>query len=156
MPFFRLGSVHNGSASWDDCGLRFPDKLRVSSFPDRFLCPDSGIASPFRLRWVKGVCVFRCNLPPALLTEWPGSFTCHCGNTGVEWTSNMSQHTKLTLEKNILLPPLSGFELAIYRSRVRRSYQHIGRSAVTTMACCLLLLCQTFSSPLASFQRQAL
>ena len=29
---------------------------------------------------------FRCNLPPALLAEWPGSFTCHCGNAGVEWT----------------------------------------------------------------------
>ena len=27
-----------------------------------------------------------CNLPPALLAEWPGSFTCHCGNTGVERT----------------------------------------------------------------------
>ena len=30
-------------------------------------------------------CVFSCNLPPALLAEWPGSFTCYCGNTGVEW-----------------------------------------------------------------------
>ena len=28
--------------------------------------------------------MFSCNLPPALLTEWPGSFTCYCGNTGVE------------------------------------------------------------------------
>ena len=27
---------------------------------------------------------FSCNLPPALLAEWPGSFTCYCGNTGVE------------------------------------------------------------------------
>ena len=26
----------------------------------------------------------QCNLPPALLEEWPGSFTCYCGNTGVE------------------------------------------------------------------------
>ena len=41
--------------------------------------------------------VFRCNLPSALFAEWPGSFTCHCGNTGV-------QHTKLTLEKKILPP----------------------------------------------------
>ena len=30
------------------------------------------------------ICVFSCNLPPTLLTEWPGSFTCYCGNTGVE------------------------------------------------------------------------
>ena len=27
----------------------------------------SDIVSPLRLRWVKGVYVFRCNLPPALL-----------------------------------------------------------------------------------------
>ena len=27
---------------------------------------------------------FSCNLPLALLAEWPGSFTCYCGNTGVE------------------------------------------------------------------------
>ena len=47
----------------------------------------------------------RCNLPPALLAEWPGSFTCHCGNTGAEQTPNKSQHRKLTLEKKIF-PPL--------------------------------------------------
>ena len=72
---------------------------------------------------VKGVCVFRCNLPPALLAEWPGSFTCHCGNAGLERTPNKSQHTKLTLEKIILPPLLPGFELAIFRSRVWRSNQ---------------------------------
>ena len=32
----------------------------------------------------QGACVFSCNLPPAPLVEWPGSFTCYCGNTGVE------------------------------------------------------------------------
>ena len=31
-----------------------------------------------------GAFVFSCNLPPALLAEWPGPFTCYCGNTGVE------------------------------------------------------------------------
>ena len=25
IPFFRLGSVHSGSGSWDDCGGVFPD-----------------------------------------------------------------------------------------------------------------------------------
>ena len=35
-----------------------------------------------KLLWIKGVCVRRCNLPPALLAEWPEFFTCHCGNTG--------------------------------------------------------------------------
>ena len=38
-------------------------------------------------------------------------------------TPNKSQHTKLILEKKILPPPLPGFELATFRSRVRRLYQ---------------------------------
>ena len=59
----------------------------------------------------------------ALLAEWPGSFTCHCGNTGVERTPNRSQHRKLTLEKKIPPPVLPGFKLAAFRSRVRRSHQ---------------------------------
>ena len=36
IPLFMLGSVHNGSTSWDDCGWMFPNKLHVSSFLDRF------------------------------------------------------------------------------------------------------------------------
>ena len=27
IPLFMLGSVHSGSASWDDCGRMFPDKV---------------------------------------------------------------------------------------------------------------------------------
>ena len=97
-------------------------QLRVNSFPDKVptQCLDNGIVSPLRLRWVKSVCVFRCNLPPALLAEWPGSFSCHCGNMWVKRTPNKNQHTKLTLEKKILLPR---FELAIFQSRVRRTNQ---------------------------------
>ena len=111
--------VHSGSASWDDCGRMFPAKVCESSFPDRF---PHYVVSPLRLRWVKGVCVFRCNLPPALSAEWLRSFTCHCNNTGVERTPNKSQHTKSTLEKKILLLLLLGFELATFWSRVWRSY----------------------------------
>ena len=37
---------------------------------------------------------------------------CHCSNMEVEWTLNKSHHTKLTLEKKILLQLLPGFELA--------------------------------------------
>ena len=73
IPLFRPGSVHSGSVRWDNCGWIFPDESHVSLFPDRF---------PLRLCWVKAVCVFRCNPPPALLAEWPGSFVCHCSNTG--------------------------------------------------------------------------
>ena len=36
---------------------------------DPTLCLDSRMVSPLGLHWVKGVCVFRCNLPPALLAE---------------------------------------------------------------------------------------
>ena len=57
------------------------------------------IVGLLRLRSVKGVRMFRCNLQPALLEEWPGSFTCYFGNIGLERTPNKSQHTKLTLEK---------------------------------------------------------
>ena len=102
----------------------FPDKLRVSSFPDRF--PHYALAaavSPLQLHWVKGVCMFKCNLPPALLSEWPEPFTCHSGNKGVERTPNNSQHKKLTLEKKIVPPLLPGFEFATFPSRVQRSYQ---------------------------------
>ena len=60
--------------------------------------------------------MFRCNLPPTPLAEWPGSFTCHCGSTGMERTPNKSQHRKLTPEKKILPPLLPGFELATFRS----------------------------------------
>ena len=41
----------------------------------------------------------------------------------MERTPNKCQHTKLTLGKKILPPLLPGFELATFRSRVRRSYQ---------------------------------
>ena len=27
IPLFKPGSVHSGSASWDDCGQMFRDKL---------------------------------------------------------------------------------------------------------------------------------
>ena len=38
IPLFMPGSVHSGSASFNDCGRMFPDKLRVSLFPyKRFL-----------------------------------------------------------------------------------------------------------------------
>ena len=38
----------------------------------------------FEATYARFACVFSCNLPPALLAEWPGSFTCYCGNTQVE------------------------------------------------------------------------
>ena len=48
-----------------------------------------------------GACVLSsaCNLPPALLAEWLGSFTCYCSNTGAERIQNKSWHRKFTPEK---------------------------------------------------------
>ena len=68
------------------------------------LCLDSDIVSPLWLCEVKGVCIFRCNLPPALLAEWPGSFMLWCGKTGVERTMNKSQHTNFLLIFNFFPP----------------------------------------------------
>ena len=53
---------------------------------------------------------------------------CHRCNTGVEWTLNKSQHTKLTLEKKILLLLRPGFELATFQSQVHRSVSRAGNS----------------------------
>ena len=41
----------------------------------------------------------RCNLPPALLAEWPGTSR---WQYGVEWKPNKSRYRKLTVEKKIL------------------------------------------------------
>ena len=108
------GSVHSGSVHSQVAWACF----QIGSHT----MPGQCLVTPCRHYWVKGVFVFWCNLPPVLLAEWPGSFTCHCGNTGVEWTPNKSQHTKLTLERKILLPLLPGFILPTW-SRVRHSNQ---------------------------------
>ena len=94
-------------------------RFRIGSHP----MPAQRHSQPTPTSLVKGVNVFRCNLPPALLAEWPGSLTWRCGHTGVERTLEKSQYTKLTLEKKILPPLLPGFELATLWSRVLRSYQ---------------------------------
>ena len=36
FPLFMPGSVNSGSARWDDYGQMFPEKVHVSSFPNRF------------------------------------------------------------------------------------------------------------------------
>ena len=44
----------------------------------------------------------------------------------MEQTPNKSQHTKLILEKKLLLPLLLGFKLTTFcRSQVQRSYQQV-------------------------------
>ena len=66
---------------WMSVSWRAACKLLFWRVP--ILCLYSTVR-PLGLPCVKGVYVSGCNLPPALLAERPGSFTCYCGNTGVE------------------------------------------------------------------------
>ena len=70
IPLYGPGSIHSGSASWDDCEQVFPDDLHVSPFSGQAstLCLNS-IISPLRHHWVKRFCMLRCYLTPALLAE---------------------------------------------------------------------------------------
>ena len=36
IPLFMPGSVHSGSANWDDCWRTFPTSCERARFPDRF------------------------------------------------------------------------------------------------------------------------
>ena len=74
-----------------------------------------------------------------LLAEWPGYFTCHCGNKGVERTRNKSQHTKLT-RGGKKYPAASA---ANFRSRVRRSNQQAGKIPLRRLRhlCCRCCCC---------------
>ena len=82
--------------------------------------------------------MFSCNLPPALLAKWPGSFTCYCGNTRHQ---NKSQHRKLTREKKILLLLLQGFEPMTFQSRVWRSNHLTIPAPLLTIPCLCVLTC---------------
>ena len=73
IPLFAPGSVHRGSASWLWQSICWWAACELVFWYVPWLCLDSGIVSP--LCWDKGVCLFRCNLPPALLTEWQGNAT---------------------------------------------------------------------------------
>ena len=128
-----------GSVGWDDCGWVFPVELRVHSFfSDRFWhYAWTAWSAHSWLLWVKAVCMFRCNLSPALLVEWPGSFMCHCSNIGVEQTLNKRQHRELTLEKKILLLFLPELRLATFQSWVWHS---ISKLPWLPMCCWFLIL----------------
>ena len=120
VPLLSPGSINSGSTSWDDCGWVFQTRCVWT----RFLIGSHTTSTQRQSQPTPtslGQGWFRCNLATVLLAEWPEFFTCHCGTTEVERTQNKSQHTKLTLEKKILQPLLPEFELATFRSRVRRS-----------------------------------
>ena len=68
---------------------------------------------------IQGACMLSWKLIPALLAEWPVSFTYCCSNMGVERT--LKQCRKLTLEKKIIPLLLPGLEPKTFRSWIWRS-----------------------------------
>ena len=71
-----------------------------------------------------------------LLAEWLGSFTCYCGNSGVEWILKYkSQHRRLNLEKKILPPHLQG--------HLTTELSRLPRGAITDH-CCFLSSCKNY------------
>ena len=79
--------------------------------------------------------MFRCNLPLALLAEWPGSFMCHCSNMG--WIGHQrSQHINSAEENSLAAPGgtrthnLSVTSLALHQTaiptpwKVSNHYRH--------------------------------
>ena len=56
-----------------------------------------------------------------LLAEWPGSFTCYCGNAGVERIPKLESAQKVDPGEEILQLLLQGFEPGTFQSRVRHS-----------------------------------
>ena len=113
--------VHSGSVSWENCGMWSLMSCMWTRFPDRFPHCAWTAVSLLRLHWVKGVYMFRCNLPPALLAAWPEVFYMSLRKHGVEQIPNKGQHRKLTPEKKILPWLLLGFELTNFSSQARRS-----------------------------------
>ena len=68
--------------------------------------------------------MFSCNLPPALLAEWPEFFTCYCGNTyggGTDTEIRVSTESRPWRRKFSRRSSREGFEPATFQSRVRCS-----------------------------------
>ena len=121
IPFFMPGSVHSGSASWDDRCRLFPEELRVSSFSDRYLhhtwTAAQSAHSDFVGSRVYACLGVTCHLhflqndrgllrTTAVTRGWHGHrITTHKVNSGEEKS------------------PAAPVELANFRSRVLRSYQ---------------------------------
>ena len=133
-------SFYSGSVSRDNCGQLFPDKLCVSRFPDRFAHYAWTTALSAHSDFV-GSRVYAYLGITCYLNFWQSDRRLLCATvmTRVERTLNKNQHTKLTLEKNILPLLLPGFELTTFRPRVWRPYQKAIPAPVTDSNTALLI-----------------
>ena len=103
IPLFRPGSVHSGSASRGDCGRMFPDKLRVSSFPDRFPHYSWTPAWPAHSDF-GGSRVYACLGVTCHLHLWQNDRGLLRATAVTRELPNKSQHTKSTQEKIFFFP----------------------------------------------------
>ena len=105
----------------------FPDKLRLSLFADRFPNYARTAALSAHSDFV-GSRVYAC-LGMTCHLHFLQNDRGHCGNTGVERTSNESQHTKLTLEKKIPAEysPAAPAVYTFYIPPYRDIYYHVLR-----------------------------
>ena len=96
-----------------------PDKLHLSLFLDRFPRYTHRAAESAHSNFI-GSGLYACLSVTCHLHFGQNELGLLCATavTGVEWTPNKSQHTKLTLEKKILPPLLPGFEFATFQSQV--------------------------------------
>ena len=103
---FMPALVHSGSVSWDNCGQMFPDKLHVSLFPDKFPYYAWTAALSAHSDLVGSV-VYACLGVTCHLHFWQNDQGLLRATvvTGLEWTPNKSQHTKLTLAPFPTPPP---------------------------------------------------
>ena len=63
-------------------------------------------------------CMCVCNLPPALLADWPESFSCYCSNTRLEWIPFSHESGALVTELSPLPIPfisISGGRILLYK-----------------------------------------
>ena len=108
-PLFQAKN-QSTMAQWDDMTVDewFLMSCMWAHFPYGF--PHKpGQHSPLWLPSVKGACMLSCNLPPALMAEWPGfSFSCYCGNMGMEHIAKCKSPQKANYREENWPAALSG------------------------------------------------
>ena len=93
--------------------------------------------------------VFNCNLPPALLAEWPGSFMCYCSNVGgtdteirtstenLPWTRKFSHCSSQNLNQRPFDHKCSALTTELYLLHVAActAWLHSVESIINTFPC---------------------
>ena len=92
-----------------------------------------------------------CNLPPALLAEWPGTCSCYCGNTGVERIPNYGTH-----------PPAGAAHDGVHELRPVKGHRHfavsghggVGEAVAARPAAATAAVVRSLDTPKRRWRRQ--